>query len=60
MTLLPACFMTSVCTTFICTAKIGFNIPEAFTAYIGLASFFVSMILFFIWYNKRRAIPSAE
>ena len=54
MTLLPACFMTSVCTTFICTAKIGFNIPESLTAYIGLASFFVPLILFLLWLNKRR------
>ena len=52
MTLLPACFMTSVCTTFICTAKIGFNIPESLTAYIGLVSFFVPMVLFFLWLNR--------
>ena len=52
MTLLPACFMTSVCTTFICTAKIGFNIPVSLTAYIGLASFFIPMILFFLWLRK--------
>ena len=52
MTLLPACFMTSVCTTFICTAKIGFNIPETFIPYIGLISFFVPMALFFLWLNK--------
>ena len=52
MTLFPACFMTSVCLTFICTAKIGFNIPEAYTAYIGIATFIISLLLFVLW--KRR------
>lgn len=33
--MLPAAFMTSVCLTFICTAKIGFNIPAAATPWIG-------------------------
>ena len=47
--------MTSVCTTFICTAKIGFNIPVAYTAYIGIASFLIPLVLFFIWYRKRQA-----
>ena len=55
ITLFPACFMTSVCTTFICTAKIGFNIPVSLTAYIGIASFVIPLILFFLWQNKRQA-----
>ena len=52
ITLLPACFMTSVCTTFICTAKIGFNIPVSLTPYIGIASFIIPLFLFFLWNRK--------
>lgn len=47
MTLIPACLMTSVCFTFICTAKIGFNIPTSFIPYIGTASFAFCLIVFF-------------
>ena len=52
ITLFPACFMTSVCTTFICTAKIGFNIPVSLTPYIGIASFIIPLVLFFLWNRK--------
>ena len=52
MTLLPACFMTSVCSTFILTAKIGFNLPAVTIPYLGFAFFIVPMILFFIWYVR--------
>lgn len=57
MTLLPACFMTSVCATFICTAKIGFNIPVAATPYLGFGFFAISLIVFFCL--KPKAIRSA-
>ena len=61
MTLFPACFMTSVCLTFICTAKIGFNIPQAFTAYIGIATFVISLALFVLWKRRHDAIqPSVQ
>ena len=53
ITLLPACFMTAVCTTFICTAKIGFNLPEAANPYIGASVFALSMILFFVLKSRK-------
>lgn len=48
MALLPACFLTSVCITYICTAKIGFNMPDSFIPYIGVISFVVSAVLYFL------------
>lgn len=57
ITLFPACFMTSVCLTFICTAKIGFNISPAATPYLGLGTFLVSLILFFVVKSKMSRTP---
>jgi len=42
---IPACFMTAVCTTFICTSKIGFNIDEKYSLLIALLT--VSICVFF-------------
>lgn len=57
ITLFPACFMTSVCLTFICTAKIGFNISSAATPCLGLGTFLVSLILFFVVKSKMSRTP---
>jgi len=50
--LIPACFMTSVCLTFISTAKIGLNLPESTIPYLGTAFFAVPMALFLIFCKK--------
>lgn len=47
--LVPAAFMTSVSVTYICVAKIGFNMPLTWNWYIGTATFVVSIVLFYIW-----------
>ena len=47
ITLLPACFMSAVCATFILTAKIGFNLPEASIPYIGIGAFMLPIIGFY-------------
>ena len=52
VTLIPAMFMTSVCTTFILVDKIGLGINAAAAPWIGLGTFVVSAILFYLW--KRR------
>lgn len=54
MTMLPAAFMTAVCTTYICVAKIGFNLPVTWNLYIGITTFVLSLILFFCWKNKTK------
>ncbi|MFA6859563.1 MAG: carbon starvation protein A [Bacteroidales bacterium] len=55
-TLIPACFMTGVCLTFICIDKIGLRLPDTLNWWIGASTFIVSMILFFLWktsYDKK-------
>jgi len=52
ITLLPAAFMTSVCLTFILVDKTGFSIPSAATPWIGIGTFLVSLLLFFLWKRK--------
>ena len=52
VTLLPALFMTSVCVTFILVDKIGFRIPQVAAPWIGLGTFVISSILFYLWKTK--------
>ena len=52
ITFLPACFMTAVVTTYICIAKIGFNIPADLSPWIGLGVFCISAVLFYLWYFR--------
>ncbi len=59
VTLLPACFMTAVCLTFICIDKTGFGLPAALTPWLGCGTFLVSLALFFCWHSRRGASPAA-
>ncbi|MBR1712341.1 MAG: carbon starvation protein A [Alloprevotella sp.] len=47
--LLPALFMTTVCVTYICIAKIGFGLSPAISYAIGGAAFLVSLIWFLVY-----------
>ena len=49
ITLVPALFMTCVCTTYICIAKEGFRLPQNVSYIIGLVALVVSGAWFFIW-----------
>ncbi len=53
ITLVPAAFMTAVCTTYICVAKIGLGLPTSWNCVIGLSTFIVSLAVFFVWYFRR-------
>ena len=58
ITFIPAVFMTAVCTTYICIAKIGFNLPSDWNFIIGAVAMAVSVALFYIWkikYDKQYA-----
>lgn len=55
ITMLPAAFMTSVCTTYLCVAKIGFNMPTSWNHTIGASVFALSIIIFYILYFKATA-----
>lgn len=48
LTLLPAMFMTAVCVTFICVDKIGFRMPEGIAPWLGLGTFIVSGVVFYL------------
>lgn len=57
-TLVPASFMTSVSVTYIATAKIGLNLPLSWNIPIGLVSFVLSLVAFYIWksnFDKKNA-----
>ena len=47
ITLIPGCFMTSVCFTFICTAKIGLNLPASAIPYLALGVVALCLVLFY-------------
>ncbi|MEG6506059.1 carbon starvation CstA family protein [Nitratidesulfovibrio sp. 1201_IL3209] len=52
----PATFMTSVCTTYLCYAKIGLGMPLNVSTWIGLAVAAGSLILFL---SKRKAFEAS-
>jgi len=55
MTFIPAVFMTSVCLTYILTAKIGFNLPVAWTAPIAIIIAVASAACFYWWKVRRNS-----
>lgn len=52
MTLVPAVFVTSVCSTYICVNKIGFNMPESWIPFIASIVTLLSLTLFHNWFRK--------
>ena len=52
ISLLPAAFMTSVCLTFICVDKTGFGLNHSLIPWLGVGTFLISLVLFFIWHRK--------
>lgn len=54
ISMLPACFMSSVCVTFVCVDKIGFGLPSELIPWIAVTIFFLSAWVFF-YVRKRRA-----
>lgn len=54
LTLLPAAFMTAVCVTYLCVAKIGLNLPVTWNWDIGISTFVLSLAVFSILYMRRK------
>lgn len=52
ITLLPSMFMTAVCVTFILVDKIGFRLPAGLAPWIGIGTFVISGVLFWVWYSR--------
>ena len=49
ITLLPALFMTAVCTSFILVDKTGFGLPATWTPWIASGAVVVAVLLFALW-----------
>ena len=54
ITLIPALFMTTVCSTFLMVSKIAFNLPGHIGYPIGLACLVVAIVWFCVWYRKEK------
>ena len=52
LTLIPALFMTTVCTTFLFISKQAFSLPEWPAYGLGMACLCVAIAWFCIWYHK--------
>lgn len=56
ITLIPALFMTAVCTTYICVAPEGLSLDAPLGYGIGIASVLVGAMWFMIWYKKQTKV----
>ena len=46
ISLIPACFITAVCVTYVCVDKLGFNLPDFLIPYIGIGVFLLSLVIY--------------
>lgn len=53
---IPACFMTTVCITYICVDKIGFNMPDTFIPWIAAVVGCASLVFLFCWSRRMSGI----
>ena len=52
ITLIPALFMTVVCSTFLFISKQTFGLPEPIAYCLGLSTLIVAAVWFFLWKSK--------
>lgn len=52
ITFIPALFMTSVCSTYICIAPEGFQMAQPLSYVIGSIVTVISLVIFLIYYNR--------
>lgn len=52
ISLVPASFMTAVCVTYLCVARIGLNMPMGWNRLIGAVVILLSLTIFFFWKFK--------
>ena len=53
ISLIPALFMTLVCSTYICIAPEGFHLPQVLSYVTGGTCTLVGLVWFIIWYRRR-------
>lgn len=54
VTLLPACFMTSVVVTYICVDKIGLHLDASVTPFIAVTTFVAAFVAYYLKHIARR------
>jgi carbon starvation protein CstA len=52
ITLIPALFMTTVCSTFLFISKQAFGLPETIAYPLGCACLLIAIVWFCLWYRK--------
>lgn len=60
ITLIPALFMTTVCTTFLFISKQAFHLPETIAYSLGGLCFAVAVTWFTLWYRKEMMTTSND
>ena len=55
LTLIPALFMTSVCSTYIAIAPEGLGLSSQIAYPIGIACTIIAAVWFAVWFRKRKA-----
>ena len=62
ITLIPALFMTTVCSTYLYISKQAFGLPENVAYTLGIATFIVAFVWFAVWMkkNKKKQIEIGE
>ena len=53
ITMLPAAFMTGICTTYICVDKIGFRLPASTIPWIMCGTVILSVVLFYVLKSRK-------
>jgi carbon starvation protein CstA len=53
LTLIPALFMTTVCSTYVFISRQMLHLPEPLAYGLGIACLVVAAVWFTIWYNKQ-------
>ena len=52
ITLLPALFMTGVCSTYLFISKQAFGLQEDLAYYLGILTVIIAMVWFVVWIRK--------
>ena len=60
ITLIPALFMTSVCSTYICIAPEGLGLSHIVSYCIGIGCVVVAIAWFFSWLGKQKTRKLSE
>ena len=60
ITLIPALFMTSVCSTYICIAPEGLGLSPVVSYSVGIACVVIAAVWFYVWLGKQKTRKLSE